>query len=320
MSPAAAPEAAVEAGQRGRALPWHEQLAAQLAGGRLPTATMLVGRLADGLEQLALAIAGRLLEKQGIQSAPLLDAGTHPDLLVLRRQPNTTGKLRQEITIDQVRQLIEFMQLTPRIAKLRIAVIVPACRLNRSSANALLKILEEPPDPGRFILAAEQPERLPATVRSRTRIVAAPAPARAEALAWLKKNHPQLPDPEGALAAAAGAPVAVAGLREHARQREAFVKLVLGQADLVATSRDLAALPVETWLEWAQYWVGDLVATGLGLEPRMFPEASGSDSLVRILEAGRELQEMRRLARHPVNARQLLERVAIRLQQLHRQP
>ena len=302
------------------ALPWHRQLAEQLAGGRLPIATMLVGRLADGLEQLALAVACRLLADQGDQSAALLAAGTHPDLLVVRRQQNSTGKLRQEIVIDQVRQLIEFMQLTPRIAKLRIAVIIPACRLNRSAANALLKILEEPPPPGRFLLAAEQPERLPATVRSRSRIVAAAAPARAEALAWLKKNHPQLPDPEGALAAAAGAPLAAAHSHEQARARESFVKLALGQADLIATSRDLAALPVETCLEWAQYWVSDLIAASLDLPPRVFPEVAGVEggSLLRMLEAGRELQEMRRLAQHPVNARQMLERTAVRLQQLQR--
>ena len=321
MSPAKtkAQPGAGEAVQRARALPWHEQLAGKLAGDCLPVATMLVGRFADGIEQLALDIACQSLAGTDSAAGQLLDAGSHPDLLIVRRQPATTGKLRQEIVIDQVRELVEFMQMTPRLARIRIAVIAPACRLNRSAANSLLKILEEPPAPGRFLLAAEQPERLPATVRSRTRIVAATAPQKQQAIDWLKKNHPQLANPQDALTAAAGAPLAALAMHERARERKLFVKLVCGNADLLAAGRELAELPIEIWLEWAQYWVSDLIAASLKLQPRMFPEAGDmprSGNLMRLLAAGRELQEMRRLAQHPVNARQMLERVTIRLQQL----
>ena len=313
-------QAAESSGQRGRALPWHEELAERLAAGRLPAATMITGRCADGIEQLALDVAGRILDRQSSQSAALLDAGTHPDLMVLRRQPNTTGKLRQEIVIDQARQLLEYMQLAPRIARTRLAVIIPACRLNRNAANSLLKVLEEPPPAGRFILAAEQPERLPATVRSRMHIVPAASPSREQALAWLKESHPDITDGEAALAEAAGAPLDAPECRQQARLRETFVRMATGRVDLASGCRELAGLPIETWMAWAQYWVSDLIAASLGIQPRMFPaaEEAAGGSIMRMLDAGRELQEMRRLAQHPVNARQLLERTAIRLQQLRR--
>ncbi len=69
----------------------------------------------------------------------------------------------------------------------RVALIEPADALNWNAANALLKTLEEPPARTVLILVAQQPSRLPATIRSRCQRVRIRAPERAEALAWLRQ-------------------------------------------------------------------------------------------------------------------------------------
>ncbi len=91
-------------------------------------------------------------------------AGSHPDVTFLRPQGS-------EIRVAQVRQMQELALLHPYLGKWRIFIIDPADRLNESSANSLLKILEEAPEMVVFILVAEQVERVLPTIRSRAEIV-----------------------------------------------------------------------------------------------------------------------------------------------------
>jgi DNA polymerase-3 subunit delta' len=94
----------------------------------------------------------------------------HPDLRVVERSVNErTGKLRTEIVVDDVRDLSHFLRLTPSDGGWRIAIVDAADEMNRNAANALLKILEEPPDNSVLLVVSHAPGRLLPTIRSRCR-------------------------------------------------------------------------------------------------------------------------------------------------------
>ena len=96
------------------------------------------------------------------QPCHLLMQGTHPDIQYVRQDAPSSP-----IKIEQIRELHGSVYQTPQCGKRRIIVIEPADRLNRASANALLKILEEPPTHTSFILIAEHVNALPPTIISR---------------------------------------------------------------------------------------------------------------------------------------------------------
>jgi DNA polymerase-3 subunit delta' len=103
----------------------------------------------------------------------LIDARSHPDLFHLRRTLNPdTGRMRAEIAVDDVRDLGAFMHMTPAMGRWRVAIIDAADEMNRNSANAVLKILEEPPPNAVLLIVAHAPGRLLPTIRSRCRRLA----------------------------------------------------------------------------------------------------------------------------------------------------
>src|SRR5216684_3272382 len=100
----------------------------------------------------------------------LVDARSHPDLFHLRRTLNPdTGRMRAEIAVDDVRELGAFMHMTPAMGQWRVAIVDAADEMNRNSANAVLKILEEPPPNAVLLIVAHAPGRLLPTIRSRCR-------------------------------------------------------------------------------------------------------------------------------------------------------
>jgi DNA polymerase-3 subunit delta' len=102
--------------------------------------------------------------------AKLIAAGSHPDMRWLERLENEkTGNINRNIKVDQVRELGEFMALSPALSDWRLAVIDSIDELEPSAANALLKMLEEPPPNTLFLLVSHAPGRLLPTIRSRCR-------------------------------------------------------------------------------------------------------------------------------------------------------
>lgn len=142
----------------------------------------------------------------------LVSAQSHPDLLVLERLVEG-GKTKKSISVDQARDLPEFFSKSPSQAEYRVAIIDAADDLNINAANALLKILEEPPERGVLFLVAHAPGRLLATIRSRCRRLAFPVWSEA-ALADLVRARTQLDDTEAARIAgmAGGSPGAALNL------------------------------------------------------------------------------------------------------------
>ena len=99
-----------------------------------------------------------------------LRALAEPRMFLLRRGPNDKHTaLSQVITVDEVRKLKSFFTLSAADGGRRTAIVDAADEMNASAANALLKLLEEPPHGAFFFLIAHQPNRLLPTIRSRCR-------------------------------------------------------------------------------------------------------------------------------------------------------
>jgi DNA polymerase-3 subunit delta' len=102
--------------------------------------------------------------------ARLMAAGSHPDFRRLKREPTDRGdSLRRSITVDQVRRLADLFAMAPSMSPWRAVVIDSIDDMERSAANALLKLLEEPPGRSVFFLVSHAPGRLLPTIRSRCR-------------------------------------------------------------------------------------------------------------------------------------------------------
>lgn len=186
--------------------------------GRLHHAWLLCGPQGVGKASFAYRATRRLLgatpdpSRGGLSARPddpvsrLISAQSHPDLLILERAVEN-GKQKKSISVDQARDLPEFFSKSPSQARYRVAVIDAADDLNVNAANALLKVLEEPPERGVLFFVSHTPGRLLATIRSRCRRLAFPA-WTTEALADLVAAHAGLAgaEAERVAAMAAGSP------------------------------------------------------------------------------------------------------------------
>lgn len=140
------------------------------------------------------ASRGPLGAAPGDAVSQLISAQSHPDLLVLERLVEG-GKTKKSISVDQARDLPEFFSKSPSQAPYRVAIIDAADDLNVNAANALLKVLEEPPEGGVLFLLTHAPGRLLATIRSRCRRLTFPAMERSD-IARLVERQTELDSTE----------------------------------------------------------------------------------------------------------------------------
>lgn len=178
----------------------------QAVQGRLHHAWLLHGMRGIGKSTFAYHCANYLLSggRQTIgalnvqdKDFKLIAAGAHPDLLVVAAPVDEkTGIAKNEIPVDAVRVLTGFFQKTSGRGGWRVAIIRGADTLNRNAANALLKILEEPPERGILLMTAEARGKLLPTIRSRCRPLALLPPAAADMAAIMQGYQHDLP-PEG---------------------------------------------------------------------------------------------------------------------------
>lgn len=148
-----------------------------LAASRLPGSILLHGPRGVGKATLAFDIARQVFTRTSDESATHIAAqvaaGAYPNLRILRKAPRDTGKgFFTAIRVDEVRSLIEESRMTRGRAGFRVVIVDSIDDCNPSSANALLKILEEPPAETIFILVAHRPGGLLPTIRSRCRQIA----------------------------------------------------------------------------------------------------------------------------------------------------
>jgi len=232
----------------------NSQVAAFMAAftdGRPHHAWLLAGQQGLGKAQFARAAAIWLLAgapagadfsvASNSEAARLMAAGSHLDFRLLERTPAKTGKLRAEIVIGQIvrrdasdpQPLREFLNGTPMLSNRRVVIVDAADDMNRNTANALLKSLEEPSEDTIFLLISHTPGRLLPTIRSRCRTLRFSRLADAEVARVLASADVDGEDSDLLVRLAQGCPGRALGL---------------AAAGITALERDLAGLigqPVE---------------------------------------------------------------------------
>jgi DNA polymerase-3 subunit delta' len=313
----------------------------------LPHALLISGQRGIGKFALAESFAASLLCEALTEAGSAcgrcpacgwLAQGNHPDLRLL--QPNALAegegsdaaagdksgkkKASQQITIDQVRALDEFLHVGTHRHGARVILLNPAEAMNRATANAILKALEEPIAGTLFILVSSEPYRLLPTIRSRCQTIPMRPPPAARAVAWLR--HAGVRDGEQWLALAGGSPLLA--LELSAKGERVLLDSLLGQLsrgiglDAVAAAAvvdkavkaEKRPAPLKRTLEWSQKWLFDLTLASQGLPPRYFvahaPQllrlAQGIDTR-KLLAFNRKAIQYKAQCEQPVNSRLFLE-------------
>jgi DNA polymerase-3 subunit delta' len=265
--------------------------------------------------------------------------GSHPDFRLLtpealRVEAETVAEASSEdggrgekkattqITVEQVRELQDFISLsTHRSGGNRVVLIHPADAMNIFAANALLKMLEEPPARTVFLLVTNEMRRLLPTVVSRCRRLPLPGANRAQALAWLQEQG--IVEMEVLLAQAGGAPLAALAMADAQGQQERRRFLdqlaILGgpgpALELAAQSQKIALSSVVRWL---LTWCYDLMAANLAGTIRYhldYRDAIQAIALRLPMEQLLIYQDLLKAAArsvdHPLNPRLFLEQLLL---------
>ncbi|MEP1446943.1 MAG: DNA polymerase III subunit delta' [Paraglaciecola sp.] len=173
-------------------LPWLEgsfqQLSVRIAADKLHHALLLQGPSGLGKANFALDLARLLLchSRQGdkvcgrCQSCLLNIANNHPDLHIVESD--------KQIGVDLIRDAIKKLVGSAHMSGAKVLIIYSAHTMTESSANALLKTLEEPTSNTFLILTTEKPERVLATIRSRCEKLALPLPNIRTTMAWVQSQ------------------------------------------------------------------------------------------------------------------------------------
>lgn len=313
----------------------HDQATAAFAraaaSGRLPHAWLLAGSRGIGKATLAYRLARRVVANEATaagktaaddpESALFRRAahGSEPDLFVLERKPHPrTGRMRNEIVVDQVREVTHGLHETAMGSGGRAVVVDAVDELNTEAANAFLKLLEEPPPAVVLLLVCHAAGRVPRTLISRcVRLNLAPLDDPAMRQALTASGVAEAPT-AAQLALAKGAPGRFAMLEEagfadhYAAILEALVGSRSDRRKLVEATERLtgmasaagAALAVEvlaTLVRRRAEWQGCR-----SLEPELFPgETAQLSALAAGVALDRWLALWDKLARLPFELDQL---------------
>lgn len=304
---------------------------------RLPHAVLLAGPRGIGKVALARAWAKSLLcEKPSsggeacgaCEGCHWFDAGTHPDFLhlTLMTKENREGevKLATEISVDQARDAVEFLQLSTYRAGRRLVLVEPAEALNTASANALLKVLEEPPINTVFVMVAHQPRQLLPTILSRCHKLDIGLPSWQASQEWVKLQGLD----QTALAWAGGAPLtAIADNEDEQDDTRVEVLQALCQGkglDAVSLAENWhRRLSPKLWQRLGYRWLLDLLASHLGGGVQFNPDFSAELAKLgkqvkrpELLDLAKEEMSSGRWVEHPLNRQQVLEAWLTRYRQV----
>jgi DNA polymerase III subunit delta' len=204
-----------------------EQLEAARATGRLGHGWLLCGPAGVGKINLALVFAARLLKRD--PAGPPAELGPaeaaaavrerhapadrHPDLHWLFPEED-----KRTIAIEQLRAVAEQLSLKAHRGVAKVVVVEPADAMTTAASNALLKTLEEPSADTYLLLPSQQPDRLPATIRSRCQRLEIAPPKPETVRTWLGDADPA--SFASAWLLAGGAPLSMAAMLESGTLQE----------------------------------------------------------------------------------------------------
>lgn len=311
--------------------------------GSLPHALLIAGPEGIGKHTFTTELARTLLCERPLARGTACNActgcawyqqGSHPDFRFLEpEQPKESGEAGEgrerrgsaQITVEQVRELADFINLSSHRGGARVVLIEPAESLNPNAANALLKGLEEPPSQTHFLLVTHRWQQLLPTIRSRCQQIMLPLPAAKPALDWLESQS--LPDPPLALAHAGGAPLLAAAFEdEYWQARERLLELIgasrFDPLDAANALHDVAPQRIVTLL---QKWSYDLAFQKTTGRVRYNPDRAAALArlsarldMLAIVRFHRSTVQLQRFVHHPLNARLFVEELLLAYAELVR--
>ena len=327
---------------------WHEnQWKALLPNGaaslsRLPHAMLLTGSQGLGKQQFADSLAALLLcESPNLagklpmacnqcQGCHWLAGENHPDFRRVApesddaEESSTKEKKRgaRQIKIDAIRDLEDFVFVGSHRHGNRVTIINQADAMNAAAANALLKILEEPPPSVYFILTTNHQAKLLATIRSRTRVLGFQRPEASVAKRWLDENGVGK-KATALLPLSGGAPLRLATWEseDQIAPLESVVDSLRNASDPIALAalwdgllRKHGQFNLEMLVEEVQRWLHDLTLATASYPTRFHAgenlPAHRACSLPQLVSGWREILRFRRSAGHTLNQLLFLEDLA----------
>ncbi len=306
---------------------------------RLPHGLLFHGPAQLGKSGFAVATAKHLIagawpppDDDTRRAVAKIERGTHPDIVHIR--PDTRAGRATQIKIEDVREVENLAPLSPIESPWRVVIIDGADRMNPNTANALLKLLEEPPPHCVFILVAHRRAVLLPTVISRcTPLRFAPVPSD-ELERWLVERHGFDPDQarlaarwsEGRPGAALALPLDEWG--ERLRGVDAIMRAFRdhGYSGVFRAAADLLALgeagktddetPLAAALRWTRMWLRDQLVAAVapnhdhllaGRAEITPPPAGDAATLAFLCALGEEIERIAPLANRTVDGRLALE-------------
>ena len=329
-------------------LPWQQELASHWLAERkrFAHAWLIHGLGGIGKRSFALAAAAALLCEQtnhtvacgSCQACHWLAAGNHPDFRRVRPESvaHEEGDIPEEgaqsqkspsreIRVEQIRALSSWFNTATHRGGWRVAVIYPAQAMNHITANALLKVLEEPPPQTVFLLSTDAPDLLLPTIVSRCRRLPLAVPPLDIATEWLREQG--VTEPENWLAAAGGAPLRALNLsRTDESPCPAWLQTFLrdlanddraiSSAAWMSTADALDNIEARQWLDVLQRMFVDLSLLAVDTQPRYYraqaavlAAIASKTTAVQLADTVKWLARQRAVAAHPLSPKLFIQSV-----------
>ena len=326
--------------------PWQNELGQRWIElrSRLPHALLLKGPHGVGKFDFAMNVAQSLLCKkpladgwacQDCPSCHWFDQESHPDFRLLQPDAQSVQEEEKEggkkpskkISVEQIRALSDFTNLSAHQGGYRVVLIHPAETMNVNAANALLKTLEEPAGRMLIILVSHKPQQLLPTILSRCLSLTVAMPPPEVSIAWLQQQG--IDNPAAALALAGFAPLLAARQTEEATEADEYSQFLQeirqpAKFDVYALAEQLQRTEPAQVIHWLQQWCYDLGSMKLTGKIRYNTELydyikniSDIIDLSKLLQYQKELITARREAAHPLNPKLLFESILLSYRHLH---
>ncbi len=318
--------------------PWQEQQWQRslnyLDSLRLAHAVLITGPSSIGKLEFCLSLIQRMNCTQPsvknyacgkCNNCHLFQARTHPDVRMIN-----VDELTDQIKVDDIREINNFMVLSRQCGTYKIACINCADHMNVNAANALLKTLEEPPEDSILFLISHHANRLLATIRSRCQIWKFKIPDEDQSITWLQSHNKKM-DWDTLLSASGGRPLLALELHETGlgEARATFYhqleQLMLHKEKVTKLSAKLQNEELEQLVLWQQAWCADLIRCHYQKGPvtlenpdirRALHSLVGRVDLQSLFQYLDKLIELHRLSKAPLNKRLFIEEMLIGCQEV----
>ena len=246
--------------------PWHnsswDKFVMAKTQNHLPHALLISGMNGTGKLDFAKKVATSLLctspinneACQNCKSCKTYHARANPDFMEIEL---LEGK--QQISVDQIRKLSDFISYTRSFSAYRIILLNPVERMNTNAANSLLKSLEEPASNTVIILVASNLSRILPTIKSRCQLLTLPSPTTKQAISWIQQEKTNA-NPSELLEMANGQPLTAIAITDEDIQSRGelandLYSICMQEKSVTETAKNWEKFDHSTLLNWQITWI-----------------------------------------------------------------